>query len=146
MKRLGVRISLIQGSIIFIIIALSGFFSYITTKASEEKRLMSKADRDIIRVSTGIASPLYGFDDVTAGILISLEMESPDVMALLFRDGSGVVSGKIKSFDGEISDISKEEEINADNTFYSVNSDVIFSNENLGNLTIYYWSYQIEQE
>lgn len=147
MNKLSVKISIIQGCTIFAIITLFGIISYGLTRSSEEKRINAEAERAIRRVSTGIASPLYGFDNDTVDILLTMEMESPNVYGIYYKGNRDEFIGKVKdSQSDEIIAIESEDDIDSDLVYVSQNSEVIFEDENLGKVSIFFWEKVINQE
>lgn len=146
MKKLSNYLSLIQGITILVILTLSGFISYAITSKNSEDRLKLDAERTIRKVASAIANPLYSYDEKTAEVLISIEMESPDIYAIKYQGSESSVIGKIKNHENKIIDLTDKNKINNALFFIKLDSEVTINDQSLGVVSIYFWKNQINTE
>lgn len=83
------------------LLALFGGFSYFSTKWEIERQLAESAQALSTRLQGSLPAPLWEMNVNQAGALIDTEMAASDVSAIIVRDGSRVIVGRVRDASGK---------------------------------------------
>ena len=142
--KLRTRLTLTQGSGILLLMIIFGFYSFITRSNELKNDLLIKSEFKIEQVTQALSSPLYNYDTKTASLLMNLELNDSDTLAIYHESPSGEIIGWIR-VEEEILLFTelKEYSEKLSGAYLTEKKEIIKEDDNLGILRLYFTDTQL---